>query len=124
MSCRVSIGLEKRSNGEANGTKAQVMKRTRMELLEGSAEFVSVGKDAFKKWGYQRQADHLQEECAELIAEISHLRRNRSGARDKVLEEITDVRIMVEEVMNEFSSEERNGMMRKKLDNTIAKLEG
>jgi len=77
---------------------------------------------AIEKWGFERQASHCQEECGELVAAISHLRRKRKGAREDVLEEATDVKIMVEQILSTFTSDERDEMLRTKLTKTFRKL--
>ena len=77
---------------------------------------------AIEKWGFERQANHLQEECGELIAAISHLRRKRKDAREHVLEEATDVKIMVEQILSTFTEDERADMLKVKLTKTFKKL--
>jgi hypothetical protein len=52
-------------------------------------------KDAVEGDGLQFVLDCLQEECAELITAISHLRRKRMGF-DGVIREAADVQIMLD----------------------------
>jgi hypothetical protein len=52
-------------------------------------------KSAVEEDGMQFILDALQEECAELITAISHLRRGRVGIID-VIREAADVQIMLD----------------------------
>lgn len=47
-------------------------------------------------YGKEKQLDMLQEECAELIQAISKYKRN--GSTQKIIEEIADVKIMIEQI--------------------------
>ncbi len=89
-------------------------------VTQGSLE--EICEKAVEKWGFERQANHLQEECGELIAAISHLRRKRTGAREHVLEEATDVKIMVEQILSTFTKDEKDDMLKVKLTKTFKKL--
>lgn len=53
--------------------------------------------DAIETDGLQFCLDALQEECAELIQAVSHMRRNRTSS-DKLIEEMADVQIMLDMV--------------------------
>lgn len=53
--------------------------------------------DAVKTDGLQFCLDALQEECAELIQAISHMRRGRTSG-DELIEEMADVTIMLDMV--------------------------
>lgn len=52
-------------------------------------------KDAVTTDGLQFCLDALQEECGELVAAISHLRRKRVGDR-RVIEEMANVSLMLD----------------------------
>lgn len=51
-------------------------------------------KKCVEKWGVIPQLDQVQEECAELIVAISHLKRGRDSDHYKIAEETADVEIM------------------------------
>ena len=59
----------------------------------------AIYKKAIKAWGFDAQARVCQEECAELIAAISHLSRGREDAMMEVVEELADTYIMVGQIM-------------------------
>jgi hypothetical protein len=52
---------------------------------------------ALEKWGLESQLHQTQEECAELIASISHAIRGRQSFR-AIAEEAADVEIMIEQL--------------------------
>lgn len=58
----------------------------------------SLFRDAIRKWGWPAQLAQLQEECAELIAAVSHIRRRREGALQELIEELVDVHIMIRQI--------------------------
>lgn len=58
----------------------------------------NVIKDAVDRWGYAAQLGVLQEECAELIAAVSHIRRGREGAMRELIEELVDAHIMIHQI--------------------------
>jgi len=69
---------------------------------------------ALKKWGIEAQVSMAIEEMAELTVELCHsLRQNKFVAPTKVLEELADVQIMVEQLTLIFSSEIFDGQARK-----------
>ncbi len=59
--------------------------------------FRQVCAAAVQKYGTDAQLCQIQEEAAELIAAISHFRRGRSDSRAKLLEELADMEIMLEQ---------------------------
>lgn len=65
--------------------------------MRGTAQYMEMIEQGIENDGLQFCLDALQEEAAELIQRISHLRRNRCG-RDRVIEEMADVQIMIDMV--------------------------
>jgi NTP pyrophosphatase (non-canonical NTP hydrolase) len=54
---------------------------------------------ALTKYGMESQLGQLQEECAELIVEVSHFKRNRARVGiENLAEEMADVRIMLNQI--------------------------
>ena len=53
---------------------------------------------AIKHYGMANQLNQLQEECGELVAAVSHLRRDRAGALYNLVSELADVMIMVRQL--------------------------
>ena len=77
---------------------------------------------AIDAFGVQPQLDQAQEECAELIVDINHLRRGRLML-EELGEEVADVSIMVEQLRLIVGPEkvanivaEKLGKLEKKLD--------
>ena len=64
--------------------------------MDGLEEY-RIEKAAVAKYGTTPQLRQLQEECAELIAAISHYLRGRQGSYDELIEEIADVDIMIKQ---------------------------
>jgi NTP pyrophosphatase (non-canonical NTP hydrolase) len=60
-----------------------------------SKERRKIYRKAMEAWGFDAQARVCQEECAELIAAISHLSRGREDAMMEVAQELADTYIMV-----------------------------
>ena len=54
-------------------------------------------RQAIEKWGIDSQLDMAIEECSEVIQAIIHFRRRRCGL-DKVIEEIVDISLCVEQL--------------------------
>lgn len=52
---------------------------------------------ATQKWPEADRIDMVIEECSELIVAIQHYKRNRVGT-EEVIEEMTDVRIMLDQL--------------------------
>ena len=50
------------------------------------------------RYGKESQLRQLQEECAELIVACSKILRNSNRAVNNLIEEIADVRIMIEQI--------------------------
>lgn len=79
---------------------------------------------AVNRFGLDAQLAQLQEECGELIVAINHLRRGRDYGRDNVVEEMTDVLIMIEQITIGLDcSEEIDNMMFRKISKLIGKLQ-
>jgi len=57
---------------------------------------IEIYKQALKLWGYEFQETMLIEECSELIQAIC--KRKRNGEYWNLLEELMDVKIMVEQI--------------------------
>lgn len=75
------------------------MRTLRMEggITMDSKEEYRIENAAVTKYGTTSQLRQLQEECAELIAAISHYLRGRQGSYNELIEEIADVDIMIKQ---------------------------
>jgi NTP pyrophosphatase (non-canonical NTP hydrolase) len=56
-------------------------------------------QEAIDKWGFNPQLNQLQEECAELIVACNKLRRKGDEAVPMMVDELTDVIIMTEQII-------------------------
>lgn len=84
---------------------------------------MEVYETAIKKWGEDSQIDMIVEECAELIKAIQKMRRNKSPeAHQAVLEELADVRIMVEQAYYIFGREVCEYQYKQKIKRLIERL--
>ena len=66
---------------------------------------MDVVEEAIDKWGFDAQLRMVQEECAELIAEINHFCRNsrQKKARESLIEETADVLIVLQNLFVLFN---------------------
>jgi NTP pyrophosphatase (non-canonical NTP hydrolase) len=80
-------------------------------------------REAVDTWGIEAQGRQVQEECAELIVAVNHWSRGEPGAIDDVLEELADVRLMLEQLTEylgrddvEAAIDESMGEIRRKVN--------
>lgn len=62
-------------------------------------EIKKIYQEAIDKWGFNPQLNQLQEECAELIVACNKLRRKGDEAVPMMIDELTDVIIMTEQII-------------------------
>lgn len=86
------------------------------------SEFRKVCEAAVKKWGMDAQLLQTQEEAAELIVAISHFRRGRTGSKEKMLEEIADMEIMLEQMRAAMGDDGIDAVGLKKIECLCHKL--
>lgn len=79
-------------------------------------KFDEVCLDAVDFYGGERQLAQTQEEAAELIAAISHYRREREGSLAELIEEVADMKIMMRQLMRILDAEEVNKAVSMKID--------
>jgi len=79
-------------------------------------------ESAVIQWGRNSQLAMVQEECAELIAAISHLRRRNS--LEELLGEIADVEIMLGQLRIMFGDADIDAIKKAKLERLAQRLEG
>ena len=60
-------------------------------------------KNAIKYWGKELQLGMLTEEVSELMIAINRYRRGRETNKNKIAEEIADVKIMLEQIQVMFN---------------------
>ena len=60
-------------------------------------EYKAILQEAIRWWGRDSRFELLIEECAELIVAIQHWKRDRCGV-EKVIEEMADVIIMLDQI--------------------------
>lgn len=81
-------------------------------------------KIASDKWGQNFILDMLIEESAEVIQAIQHFKRRKENSFTKVMEEIADTEIIIENfkvcLLNQIS--EYNSIKRKKINRAIVRL--
>lgn len=80
-------------------------------------------KDCLEFWGYERQLRMLQEECAELILEASHYLRPDKCNFDKLVEELADVQLMVNQLSKFVGEDKVKAMMDVKSEYINEKLQ-
>lgn len=91
--------------------------------MRDEKELQKLYKDCMEFWGFEKQARVVQEECAELIVATSHILRGRKGGYKKMLEEVADVYLMVQQMMTYFGKDQVMDVVDFKSDRVKAKLE-
>ncbi len=91
--------------------------------MRDEKELQKLYKDCMDFWGFEKQARVVQEECAELIVATSHILRGRKGSYKKMLEEVADVYLMVQQMMTYFGKDQVMDVVDFKSDRVKAKLE-
>jgi len=79
---------------------------------------------ALSAYGPDAQLVQLMEECSELAVAAAHYRRNREGAREALLEELADVRIMSMQIeaLIDPRGNEAEYVFERKIERLAAKL--
>ena len=91
--------------------------------MRDEKELQKLYKDCMNFWGFEKQARVVQEECAELIVATSHILRGRKGSYKKMIEEVADVYLMVQQMMIYFGKDQVMDVVDFKSDRVKAKLE-
>jgi len=86
-------------------------------------ELEKLYEDCIEFWGFEKQAREAQEECAELIVSISHYLRGRNGASEKIIEELADVYLMLNQLIPYFGKDAVMDIVDLKSDRVRGKLE-
>lgn len=79
---------------------------------------------ALEAYGRSQQALQTVEECAELQTSIMHWLKNRTGAKESVIEEIADVTIMVAQMRLAFGPAAVDAVVDAKLARLQKRIEG
>lgn len=72
-------------------------------------------RETVKKWGEEAQYDQAIEECAELIAALKHLKRNKID-QQAVIDELADVSLMIGQLIWMFGEDRVNKSIETKLE--------
>lgn len=79
--------------------------------------------EAINKWGVDAQIEMIEEECIELILALKRLKRNRGNKEEKLLDvvdEIADVRIIIEQAIILFN--DPNNIIQERIDFKMNRL--
>lgn len=83
----------------------------------------SLARRAVRHFGLDAQLQIMQEELAEAIVAISHLRRGRRGSREEVVDAIGDVLVMIDQLRTEpFMADELDASVACKCERLHAML--
>jgi len=91
--------------------------------MRNKKELEKLYKDCLEFWGFEEQSRKAQEECGELIVAISHYLRGRENAPAKLVEEIADVYLMLNQLISYFGEDWIMEMVDWKSDRVRKKLE-
>ena len=80
------------------------MSRIKDLVRKGSKELY---KKCLDKWGIGTQMNMLIEESSELITAVSRIMRGRDKILNNLIEEITDVEIMIEQIKFAYNIKEK-----------------
>lgn len=86
-------------------------------------EVDKICKEALKVWGVVPQIDKTQEECAELIQALNKWKYKPNYPKDRIVEEIADVLIMLEQMKYVFGFKEIEKFIDIKLKKVKNKLD-
>lgn len=78
--------------------------------------------EALDKFGAEPQLRMLQEECAELIVAVSHYCRSRETGLSELKEELSDVYIMVGQIIEFVGQEEMKKEIYEKLQKKVRRI--
>jgi len=90
--------------------------------MKDNKELQNLYEKCMDFWGFEKQAGVIQEECAELIVSASHALRGRSGSMEELLEECTDVYIMINQLIYYLGEDRVMGFVDKKSEKAKNKL--
>lgn len=76
---------------------------------------MNIFDEAVELWGEEHQLCKAIEECSELIQAICKYQLDPVGSRDKVLEEMADASLMIQQLINRFGREEYETAYNRKL---------
>lgn len=87
-------------------------------------EKIDIEKKAIETYGIEAQLRMLQEECGELIVAVGHYSRGREKTFNNLVEELVDVRIMIDQMVIGFGiKREVSRIMNFKLERLKKRLE-
>ena len=76
-----------------------------------------------KHYGFEAQREQLVEECAELIQAAQKCKRNQIHAFDNFIEELADVKIMVDQMIILAGEETVGERIQQKIDRQLRRIE-
>lgn len=81
-----------------------------------------VYRAALEKWGVEAQYDQTIEECAELIAALKHLKRDKVD-EEQIVSELADVTLMIGQLTWMFGEERVKAAVARKLEKLAGLLD-
>lgn len=81
-----------------------------------------VYRAALEKWGVEAQYDQTIEECAELIAALKHLKRDKVD-EEQIVSELADVTLMIGQLTWMFGEERVKEAVARKLEKLAGLLD-
>lgn len=81
-----------------------------------------VYRAALEKWGVEAQYDQTIEECAELIAALKHLKRDKVD-EEQIISELADVTLMIGQLTWMFGEERVKAAVARKLEKLAGLLD-
>ena len=81
-----------------------------------------VYRAALEKWGVEAQYDQTIEECAELIAALKHLKRDKVD-EEQIVSELADVTLMIGQLIWMFGEERVKAAVARKLEKLAGLLD-
>ena len=81
-----------------------------------------VYRAALEKWGVEAQYDQTIEECAELIAALKHLKRDKVD-EEQIVSELADVTLMIGQLTWMFGEKRVKAAVARKLEKLAGLLD-
>jgi len=90
--------------------------------MRNENDVIKLYNDCMNHYGIRQELRWVQEECAELIVAIAHFIRKRPESETELIEELSDVQIMIDRIINHIGKDKVDEMIDRKLDRVERRL--
>ena len=90
--------------------------------MRNENDVIKLYNDCMNQYGIRQELEWVQEECAELIVAIAHFKRKRPESEMELIEELSDVQIMINRIISYIGKDKVDEMIDSKLDRVERRL--